>query len=361
MKKSWKPVHLIAIGFILCLTVPASATRLIPFQGRVTDAAGQPLEGVFRVTFTIYDEATGGTALYAESHENVSVIGGQINVLLGSLASLDDPDGNPNTDDAVRFDEALKPRFLGIKVGTGPSPQEMVPRHQLVPSFHARSADIAGTTADGGVGTDQLADGAVTFDKLSADALEAIIPPGSIMPYGGITAPPGWVLCDGAQYDSGDPAFAKVFAAIGNSFGGTDPLFNVPDLRGQFLRGVDAGRGADPDAAQRVGGDVVGSTQGSAIVGLAGSTSTNGSHAHAEFYSQVLGCPGGQDCAIGTGGGGSATLPIGYFPSNFANIFPYFPPVAGDHAHSVFVSPTSGATSSETRPKNVAVNYIIKL
>ena len=54
----------------------AQSPRLIPFQGRVTDGAGQPLQGVYRVTFVIYDEATGGEALFTESHADVSVIAG---------------------------------------------------------------------------------------------------------------------------------------------------------------------------------------------------------------------------------------------------------------------------------------------
>jgi microcystin-dependent protein len=358
MKRTSRSIHRIALGAlaIFLLAAPASANRLIPFQGRVTDGAGQPLEGVFRVTFTIYDEPTGGNDLFAETHENVSVIGGQINVLLGSLVSLDDPNGDQNPADAVQFNEALKPRFLGIKIGAAGN-QEMVPRHQLVPSFHARIADIAGTTADGGVGTDQIADGSVTFQKLSADALEAIIPPGSIMPYGGTTAPPGWVLCDGSPYDRSDPQFAKLFDAIGESFGGTEPLFNVPDLRGQFLRGLDPSGTVDPDGASRT----LGSAQGTAIVGLSGQvvpttvfTSVDGQHDHripnSNFNNQ-------------------GTVNDFAFDLNIrSNSNVQFSFSSGAHQHSVGIpaspvniSPTSGATSTETRPKNVAVNYIIKL
>jgi microcystin-dependent protein len=280
------------------------------------------------------------------------VIGGQINVLLGSLVSLDDPKGTQNPADAVRFDEPLKPRFLGIKIGADGN-QEMVPRHQLVPSFHARIAD---TTVDGGVGTAQIEDGAVTFPKLDTDALAAIIPPGMIVPYGGTTAPPGWVLCDGSQYEGTDPQFENLFAAIGTSFGGDGTSFNVPDLRGQFLRGLDPSGSVDPDGASRT----VGSTQGTAIVGLAGqvipsqnSTNVGGEHDHRTTNSNTNQGPFNDfafDLNIRSNSSAQFTFPSGThqhtidIPASAVNVFP-----------------TSGATSTETRPKNVAVNYIVKL
>ena len=123
---------------IITLAQQAAQTRMIPFQGRLTNATNQVVpNNVYNVIFRIYNAPTGGSPLWIESHVNVSIISGQINVLLGSLTSLDDPDGNGNQDDVVDF---RQPRYLGIAIGSG---QEMIPRHQLVPSFHAQTTSLA--------------------------------------------------------------------------------------------------------------------------------------------------------------------------------------------------------------------------
>jgi len=367
----WTALLLLA----LIAPAPALAQRLIPFQGRVTDGAGVPLNEVARVTFAIYDVPTGGTPLneWVETHQNVSIVAGQINVLLGSLTSLDDPNANGSMDDAISFSSVMPdgtpvgPRYLGIKVGAD-SNQEMVPRHQLVPSFHARVAD---TTVAGGVDTEQLVNGAVTLEKIDTmviEALEMLVPPGAILPYGGRTAPPGWVLCNGAVYDGTLPEFAAIFAAIGTAFGGSNNMFRVPDLRGQFLRGLDAGAGVDPDFASRTGGEgesKIGSTQPSAVVvqnGLANptaaSTSEAGSHNHRVDNLTRFQTPGGEPFAIDSV----------VSPSSRNSWVPLAVSTAGNHSHSftvpshsVAIIPSFGGTSTETRPTNVAVNYICKL
>ena len=63
------------------------------------------------------------------------------------------------------------------------------------------------------------------------------VPPGAIMPYGGATAPTGYVLCDDSAKSRTD--FAALFAIIGTSYGtgnGTT-TFNVPDLRDRIPLG----------------------------------------------------------------------------------------------------------------------------
>lgn len=69
--------------------------------------------------------------------------------------------------------------------------------------------------------------------------------PGVIFAYGGATAPAFALKCNGAAVSR--TTYASLFAAIGTTWGNGDgsTTFNVPDLRGEFLRGWDDGRGID--------------------------------------------------------------------------------------------------------------------
>ena len=94
--------------------VPA-VPSLINYQGVLTDGEGQPLNGTYSITFTIYDAVTGGNQLWTETHDNVEVKEGVFNVQLGGATV----DGVP----VEIFDRSEV--WLGVKVGNEP---EMVPR-----------------------------------------------------------------------------------------------------------------------------------------------------------------------------------------------------------------------------------------
>ncbi len=68
--------------------------------------------------------------------------------------------------------------------------------------------------------------------------INAFCPIGTILSFGGTTAPKGYLLCNGAAVSRTD--YSALFAVIGTSFGAGDgsTTFNVPDLRGEFLRGA---------------------------------------------------------------------------------------------------------------------------
>ena len=63
------------------------------------------------------------------------------------------------------------------------------------------------------------------------------VPTGSIVPYGGSTAPGAWLLCDGSQVNR--VAYKQLFAVISTTYGAGDgsTTFNLPDLRGRFPLG----------------------------------------------------------------------------------------------------------------------------
>ena len=121
-------------------------------------------------------------------------------------------------------------------------------------------------------------------------------------------APPGAIALEGTEVDRG--LYPRLFAAIGTGYGAGDgsATFNLPDLRGEFIRGWDKGRGVDP-------GRVFGSSQASA----------NREHEH----------------RYGSYGPG---------PSNY---------LTGDGRW--WSGPTTGTTASsggsESRPRNVAMLY----
>ena len=71
-------------------------------------------------------------------------------------------------------------------------------------------------------------------------------PAGAVMSFAMKDAPPGWLKCDGEPVSRTE--YAALFAAIGIVYGNGDDstTFNLPDLRGEFIRGWDDGRGVDP-------------------------------------------------------------------------------------------------------------------
>lgn len=70
--------------------------------------------------------------------------------------------------------------------------------------------------------------------------VDQVTPPGALMAYAASTAPTGWLLCDGSAVSR--TTYAALFAAISTTWGAGNgtTTFNVPDLRGQFLRGYDS-------------------------------------------------------------------------------------------------------------------------
>ena len=62
-------------------------------------------------------------------------------------------------------------------------------------------------------------------------------PIGSITMFGGATPPTGWLICDGSSLSTAAP-YDKLFAVIGNYYGGSGANFNLPNLQGVFPLGA---------------------------------------------------------------------------------------------------------------------------
>lgn len=149
----------------------------------------------------------------------------------------------------------------------------------------------------------------------------------------------GWLFCDGRELDTVE--YPMLFVAIGNLYGGNgQETFCLPDYRGYFLRCTDDGRGVDPDAKDRtppIGGNYpgVGSIQDDAV--------QNHQHAYqfASLGNSTMQFQGGDKPGTATPtGSGDPALPDSVSPDN----------PDGELAR----------ISSETRPRNIYVNYIIK-
>lgn len=171
------------------------------------------------------------------------------------------------------------------------------------------------------------------------------LPTGMVAPYAGASAPDGWLLCDGATVSR--TTYSELFSVIGVIYGAGDgsTTFKLPDLRGEFVRGLDAGRGVDV-------GRSLGSSQSSqnASHNHGGSTSSNGAHTHTTgTYSNVK-IPGVS---------GTVNSPLYISGGEEAAPGPLTHPITansnGAHTHTI-----SSDGGGESRPRNVAMNYIIK-
>lgn len=67
-----------------------------------------------------------------------------------------------------------------------------------------------------------------------------VLPAGMMMPYAAATAPIGWLLCDGAAVSR--QTYRRLFSIIGTTYGTGDgsTTFNLPNLKGRIIVGVDA-------------------------------------------------------------------------------------------------------------------------
>ncbi|EEO27752.1 phage tail protein [Oxalobacter paraformigenes] len=142
------------------------------------------------------------------------------------------------------------------------------------------------------------------------------VPPGSVLYLCSETPPDGWLVADGSMLLVA--AYPDLFAAIGTAFGSGDngmTTFRLPDLRGEFIRCLDKGRGLDD-------GRPLGSVQGDEIR----------NHNH-----------------------GFLDIPKVQFGSG---VYSWTPQVMEVAEHAPIATTWTGG--SETRPRNIALTACIK-
>lgn len=141
------------------------------------------------------------------------------------------------------------------------------------------------------------------------------LPAGAVIWHAAQTPPSGFLVCDGTAISRS--SFATLFSTIGTTYGAGDgsTTFNLPDLRGEFVRGWDAGRGVDSGRSF-------------------GSAQADDFEAHSHGPSETSFFLIGSGSASLTLGSGSLSFPTG--------------------------AATAAAGGSETRPRNVALLPCIK-
>lgn len=175
-------------------------------------------------------------------------------------------------------------------------------------------------------------DWAVNQKNVPTNTQYNTMPAGAVVSWVTSAAPDGWLECDGSAVSR--TSYDTLFDVIGEQFGNGDgsTTFNLPDLRGEFLRGWDHGAGNDPDAADRtargdgVRADHVGSVQADELE----------SHAHSYEHSTV----DAKDAS---------------YNDNVA-----FASINNAEAHEDKIGIIDSEGGNETRPRNIYVMWIIK-
>ena len=95
---------------------PGPSATTVNYQGRLADSAGNPLDGSFNMSFSLWDAASGGSQVWAESHAAVPVSEGLFSVGLGSQTETGGiPPGTWDGDRYLQIEvrgEILSPREL---------------------------------------------------------------------------------------------------------------------------------------------------------------------------------------------------------------------------------------------------------
>lgn len=140
----------------------------------------------------------------------------------------------------------------------------------------------------------------------------------------------GWMLCDGRSLQT--QLYPELFAALGYLYGGSEAeeAFNIPDYRGRFMRGTDLGANNDPDISIRT------KPAGSGNYDNVGSIQTNALQDHEHTITKAK--------ATGNAPPAEALSSVG----------------KDSQTGKIYDSATDWVSDNETRPANIAVNYIIK-
>jgi len=121
-----------------------------------------------------------------------------------------------------------------------------------------------------------------SFLWYTGSAWVGVTPAGTVNPYAGTSAPPGWLFCYGQTLDStANPEYADLFTAIGTTYGGSGASsFIVPDFRGRAPFGKDDMGGSTANRVTDSGTDNSGIN--GAVLGASGGDQRSQQHTHVQ-------------------------------------------------------------------------------
>ncbi len=130
--------------------VAQTVPKLLPFQGHLTNAEGEVVDGEAKIVqFKIYDAPVSGAPVWAGEVHKLSVNQGLVNTLLGTKTAF--PDRYGPDEGTVMFS---KPLYLEITVDAQEEDADghgiidaadppLLPRQVILPAVHAKTADQA--------------------------------------------------------------------------------------------------------------------------------------------------------------------------------------------------------------------------
>ncbi len=157
---AWFTVLLVlalAIGDIAFGDVPL----VISYQGRVTDAVGQPIDSTCDVTFYLFSDSLGIDKIWEETHTKVEIKDGLFTVLLGLV----------NTTFSSYFEG--KPTWLGMQLAGGSLSYPLVPMASAGYAFKSARTDtasVAKKVVDNSITTAKIVDGTILFSDIGQNS-----------------------------------------------------------------------------------------------------------------------------------------------------------------------------------------------